>query len=295
MQSPTISVIIPAYKAAGTIARAIDSILAQTLKATEICVIDDGSPDDIAGALRHYGDQVLLIRKPNGGASSARNLGIERTSGQLIAFLDADDYWEPAALEKRVAVFAADAQVAVVGSRWYEQVPGEERFKPYVENEAAFGRSLNAKGEEAFILGMCMWTSSLVIRRDMLGDWRFESGLEPAEDRELWIRLASTRTVHLVDEALATAVLEPNSLSRSHIDRDYGNMLRVVRHFADLLGPRGVRNQEAIVLRRWAARYLANRQPAGAVAPAWKRLKLQPLSPQAWWIACKASVLAKAS
>ena len=94
MSEPTVSVVIPAFRAAHTINRAIDSLMAQTRLADEIVVVDDGSPDDLAAALSAYGERVTLIRKVNGGASSAES-GHRAVPGELVAFLDADDYWEP--------------------------------------------------------------------------------------------------------------------------------------------------------------------------------------------------------
>ena len=70
---PTVSVIIPAYRAAGTIRRAVGSLLAQTVPPSEIVIVDDGSPEDLAPMLAGYDDRVRLLRKANGGAASARN------------------------------------------------------------------------------------------------------------------------------------------------------------------------------------------------------------------------------
>src|SRR5262245_62168442 len=107
MSSLSLTVIIPAYRAAATIARALDSVINQTCVPDEIVVIDDGSPDDLAHALRPYGSQVTLLRKPNGGAASARNMGLTVAHGDLIAFLDADDWWEPHKTECQKAIFSA--------------------------------------------------------------------------------------------------------------------------------------------------------------------------------------------
>src|SRR5437868_7863345 len=100
----SVSVVIPAYKAARTINRAVESVLGQTRRPAEVLVVDDGSPDgaDLAAALGRYGDRVALFRKPNGGAASARNHGIDRAGGSVIGFLDADDYWEPDKLERQL-------------------------------------------------------------------------------------------------------------------------------------------------------------------------------------------------
>ena len=71
MSGLSVSVVIPAYRAARTINRAVDSALSQTRQPAEVIVVDDGSPDgaDLAAALAHYGDRVTLLRKPNGGAA----------------------------------------------------------------------------------------------------------------------------------------------------------------------------------------------------------------------------------
>ena len=77
MRALSVSVIIPAYKAARTINRAVESALGQTRPPAEVLVVDDGSPDgaDLVAALARYGGRVTLLRKPNGGAASARNHG----------------------------------------------------------------------------------------------------------------------------------------------------------------------------------------------------------------------------
>src|SRR5262245_16757980 len=120
-----VTVIIPAYRAAKTIARAVDSALGQTCPPKEILVIDDGSPDDLPSALRGYRDRVTLIRQANGGAASARNRGIEHATGEFIAFLDADDYWEPAKLQAQLDILKAHPEVGLVAGLYYEELPGQ--------------------------------------------------------------------------------------------------------------------------------------------------------------------------
>jgi glycosyltransferase involved in cell wall biosynthesis len=284
MCEQTVSVVIPYYRARETVGRAVRSVLAQTAPAREILVIDDGSPDDAAEATKDFGSSVTLIRKRNGGAASARNLGIERARGEWIAFLDADDYWEPSKLERQLA-FSGD--VGLIGSRWFLEYPGAPRRVGEVSDAALFGGVVNARGAEAFHAAMNFWTGVLLVRRGVLGQERFVPGLEPAEDRDLWIRLAASTPFYLVPEPLATYVQYENSLSNSDPDRDCGNMLRVVRRHAALLGPGGVRKQEAIVYRRWAGCHLARGTPRSAITPAARRLAIQPTSIEGWWIMAK--------
>ena len=284
MIEPTVSVVIPAYRASRTIGRAVESLLGQGRPPDEILVVDDGSPDDLAGALAGFEGSVTLIRKPNGGAASARNLGVDRARSDLLAFLDADDYWEPTKLARQLRIFREHPEVGMVAGRFFEEEPGAPRRLRPALDESLFGRPIRAEGPAVFGVMEEVWTTAVVVRREALGGHRFVPGLEPAEDRDLWIRLIASTPVYLDPEPLATWVLEPGSLSRSSVDRDCSNMLRVVRRYRDLLGPRGVRAHESRVFRRWAAGHLGRSSPGEALAPAWDRLVRQPGSIEAWWI-----------
>jgi glycosyltransferase involved in cell wall biosynthesis len=248
-----VSVVIPAFRAAGTIARALDSVLAQTVPVAQILVIDDGSPDDLAAVVTGYGSRVTLLRKPNGGAASARNVGIERATGDYIAFLDADDYWDPRKLERQLDIFSRYPQVGLIAGQYYEQPPGGERHASLALERGQFECVLALNGERAFRAATGVWTGTAIVRRDVLGGERFLSGLETAEDRDLWIRLVARMPIYFLSEPLATAVLEPNSLSRSSVARDCGNMLRVVKRNRKLLGAAGTLLWISHTQYRWAA------------------------------------------
>ncbi|MFT5489631.1 MAG: teichuronic acid biosynthesis glycosyltransferase TuaG, partial [Alphaproteobacteria bacterium] len=112
--SADVSVIIPAYQAEDTIARAFDSVLAQTTLPGEIIVIDDGSQDRTRDVVRAYvGKQtaceIRLIEQKNLGAGAARNQGLVASANTLVAFLDADDEWLPEKLSRSLAAMATSA------------------------------------------------------------------------------------------------------------------------------------------------------------------------------------------
>ena len=99
---PTISVIVPVYKAEAFLRKCTDSILRQSFQDLELLLIDDGSPDRsgaLCDAIAGEDSRVRVFHKPNGGVSSARNLGLGEAQGTYIAFVDSDDYLEPKALE----------------------------------------------------------------------------------------------------------------------------------------------------------------------------------------------------
>lgn len=271
-----VSVIIPAYKAAGTICRTIDSVLAQTHPAHEIIVVDDGSPDDQVPVIqRTYGDRVFLIRQPNGRTARARNTGIAQATGEVIAFVDADDYWEPEKLQRQIAVLQAFPQVGIVAGDYFSQAPGQERTLAPVpaRPQSDYDHVLHPSKGQIVRIASSIWTGMVAIRRTALGDERFVSGLEPAEDRDLWIRMLR-HPVYLMQTPLATAVLEPGSISRVNLDIDCENMLRVIRRHRGRIGLIGSRKWTAEVLYRWAA---LDPCPKTALPRLWRSLLCWPL------------------
>jgi glycosyltransferase involved in cell wall biosynthesis len=98
----SISVVIPTYNRARAVVEAVASVQAQTLAPSEIIVVDDGSTDGTAEALRQLKAPIRYVAKENGGVSSARNLGVRLAKGEWIAFLDSDDRWEPIKLERQM-------------------------------------------------------------------------------------------------------------------------------------------------------------------------------------------------
>jgi glycosyltransferase involved in cell wall biosynthesis len=296
MTTPTISVLIPAFRAARTIGRAVESVLTQTMPPDEILIIDDGSPDDVGPVLAVYGGRVRLLRKDHGGASSARNLGLDHCRGDLIAFLDADDYWEPQKLEQQRAILTRHPQVGLVGGRFYNQPPDGERVLDLTAPCELFDRVWDAPaGMTTFEIARRVWTSLVLVRREALGGRRFDPDLRTAEDVDLWVRLVRSGPVYLASEPLATAVLEAGSLSRGDAADDCRNLLTVVHRYAGLLGPGGVRRWETYAYREWAAGCLGRGQGRAAVGPAWKRWMRQPWSPEACWILCKSVALSALS
>lgn len=122
----SVSVVIPTYNYGRFIAEAIKSALDQTLKPIEVIVVDDGSTDDTAEIVRGFGEAVRYIRQENAGVCAARNRGVAESSGELIAFFDADDTWEPTKIEKQTALFSSDPQIGLVhcGMREFDSETG---------------------------------------------------------------------------------------------------------------------------------------------------------------------------
>jgi hypothetical protein len=202
----------------------------------------------------------------------------------VIGFLDADDYWEPDKLDLQLRLLNRYQEVGLTASRWYTEQPGKPRTPPSDPVDRDIDRAWAPVGPDVFRVACQVWTSTVLVRRDVLGNHRFSTDLETAEDRDLWCRLVAATPVYLSSDPLATCVLEPGSLSRTHVDRDYGNMLRVVHRYASVLGPTHLREWELSTYRRWAGQHLSDGRPAEALRPAVQRLKRQPLSVEGWYI-----------
>ncbi|MEO8300518.1 MAG: glycosyltransferase family A protein [Rhizomicrobium sp.] len=139
-----VTVIVPCYNAARYIGAALESVLNQTRKAGEILVVDDGSTDASAAVIAQYGGAVQYMRQDNQGISAARNHGLGRAQGGLIAFLDADDLWPADSLRDRMALLEADAGLGYAFG-WVEpflspDIPQTVRAKIQDPGEARAGR-----------------------------------------------------------------------------------------------------------------------------------------------------------
>lgn len=121
----TISVIIPCYKQAHFLAETIESVLAQSHKAHEIIVVNDGSPDNASEVAKSY--PVILVEKKNGGLASARNAGIAVATGEYIMCLDSDDLLRPDALKEHLEL-ANEHTVVTCGLMWFGAETGT--FRP---------------------------------------------------------------------------------------------------------------------------------------------------------------------
>jgi glycosyltransferase involved in cell wall biosynthesis len=118
MNFPLVSVIVPAYNAETFIERTLNSVLSQTYKNIEVLVVDDGSSDrtaEIVRAIAQQDSRVVLLHQQNSGVAAARNLAIQKSQGEFIAPIDADDLWYPENIEKQVQCFLdSDPSVGLV-------------------------------------------------------------------------------------------------------------------------------------------------------------------------------------
>jgi glycosyltransferase involved in cell wall biosynthesis len=194
-----ISVIMPCFNAAQFVDEAVSSVLRQTHPHVELIVIDDGSTDGSKEILRRRCDRLTLIEQPNQGPYSARNLGLQRASGEYVAFLDADDWWREDCLAKlHAALSTTDAAIAYCG--WQNVGAPNRSNEPYVPPDYEEGSKL-----EAFLRAASPWPihAALVRRTELLAAGGFDESLQSCMDYDLWLRLGGTRPIVRVPEVLA--------------------------------------------------------------------------------------------
>ncbi|MBC2733856.1 MAG: glycosyltransferase [Desulfobacteraceae bacterium] len=215
-ESPRVSVIIPTYNRSWCLSEAIDSVLSQTFQNIELIVVDDGSTDETPALLSHYGDHLRVLRQSNRGVSAARNGGIQAARGNLIAFLDSDDTWQPGKLARQVDFFDThpDAMICQTEETWIRR---GVRVNPKRRHRKLSGWIFEAS------LALCLVSpSAVMMRRELLeGMGGFDESLPACEDYDLWLRVSLRYPIHLIDDALVVKRGgHEDQLSRQHsLDR----------------------------------------------------------------------------
>lgn len=221
-----VSVIIPVYNGEQFIARAIESILSQTYPAHEIIVINDGSKDRTEEVLRTFEGRICFKTIPNGGVSNARNQGIHMATGDIIAFLDADDIWTVDKLEVQESFFTRHPRVGFCCCNYHV-------FNPYLNKEVdhftvlqgrpvIFNAPLSGKDSLKLLLALNFvgTASTVVLKKDVLRQvGAFNTSYKQAEDYELWLRAAMA-----TDFVIASKVLVEKKNHGTNLTNDQFEM-----------------------------------------------------------------------
>jgi glycosyltransferase involved in cell wall biosynthesis len=197
-----VSVIIPAFNAERFVTQTIISALSQTYQSLEVIVIDDGSTDRTAEFVRDIQSRdarLSLYQQANCGSAAARNAGIRRAKGDLIAFLDADDLWHPTKIEKQVSAFERDPSVGLVYA-WTRMIDVEGMI------DGVTGAAFTLRGNvfnSFLVLNPVANGSAAMVRRDcVLMPTPFDPELKGLEDSYFYLQIASGYRVDYVPEYL---------------------------------------------------------------------------------------------
>jgi GT2 family glycosyltransferase len=207
-------VIIAAYQAAETIGAAVGSALEQSVPPREVVVCDDGSTDDLEGALAPYRDRIALLRKENGGAASAWNMAARAASSEFVVTLDADDVYLPERVEALGELASSRPDLDILTTDAYIELD-RRRLGRYYRDPSDFVVEDQRTG---IINGDFVFGSAAIRRERLLEIGGFDESLPCAEDRDCWLRLIlSGSRAGLVAEPLLVYRLRRGSLSADRV------------------------------------------------------------------------------
>lgn len=217
MFRPYITVVIPTYNRAQPTIQAIESVTAQTYRAVEILVIDDGSTDGSGEVVRQYVESKSILEsdtpemyyfcQKNQGPSVARNAGIERARGDYIAFLDSDDSWLPEKLESQVRTLELcgnECGACFTDTEYLTKAcTGASTFRLFGRN---YQETVGIERDATRLLAQTFcgfFISTLLVRSDLVRQiGGFDSKIGFAEDRDLYFRLSLKTSLAYIDKML---------------------------------------------------------------------------------------------
>lgn len=201
-----ISVVIPTYNRACTIERCINSILNQTYKDIQIVIIDDNSQDDTENIIKNMNiDNLKYIKlKENKGACYARNIGIENSDGQYVAFQDSDDEWFANKLEKQMQ-YIRKYDLDLVSCRMYQIFNDRKNIFP----------SQTKITRESIYRNNQISTQTILAKKECFKNDKFDIELPRFQDWDLILRLLSKFKCEIMDDILVNAYIQDNSISKN--------------------------------------------------------------------------------
>lgn len=212
-----ISVVIPLYNKEQSIATTLQTVLNQTYQDFEIVIVNDGSTDHSVEEVAKVTDpRIRLIHQSNAGVSAARNRGIEEARGEFVAFLDADDEWNPDYLKTQYKLTQKYPECSVFACN-YEFKDAQEKVTPTIIRKLPF------KGEDGilsnyFEVANCshppLWTSAVMVKKNAIQSiGGFPIGIKSGEDLLTWARLAVNGKIAYAKQAYAVFNVEGYSIS----------------------------------------------------------------------------------
>ena len=220
-----VSVVIPTFNRERFIEKCVTSVINQTCKAGEVIVVDDGSNDKTWQKLENLGFKSLCdekatlkyIYKPNGGVSSARNLGVRNAKHEYVAFLDSDDQWKKNKLERQLTSIENDGFSCRISHTDEIWLRNGYRINPMKKHKKS--------GGDLFLKCLkmcCISPSTSLIHKSVFDDVGFfDENLKACEDYDFWLRYCSYEKVHFVPEALVIkSGGHADQLSKTHWGMD---------------------------------------------------------------------------
>lgn len=238
---PLVSAVIPVFNGETFVAEAIESVLAQTYRPLECVVVDDGSTDGTARVLSTYGPRITSLRRPRGGVAAARNAGAGAARGELLAFLDADDLWEPTKIERQVTLLREDRALGLVYCG-LAIIDGDGRHLGSVPAPDPSIALRNTLLDEPPPIGLAQ--TAVIPREVFRAVGGFDERLSTSADSDLAWRLAVRYRIAAVDEPLARYRRHPGQMHLDAASFAHDHRIVLRKAFASGLLPAELRGLE---------------------------------------------------
>lgn len=215
--TPKISIITPSFNLGNHIKKAIDSVLSQDYANFEYIVIDGGSRDNTIDILKSYDTKLKWISEPDNGQTDAINKGLKMCGGDLFAWLNADDYYEPDAFQKVAAIYIKNPNVGVIYGNCYMDYITEKQLSKPLES-IDLKKMLN---EGNLIYGPASFYNLPMLKQ--LGG--FDTSIDYWMDYDVYLKLKKISDFYYIDENLANFTVRPGQKSRSDNKAEYKKFL----------------------------------------------------------------------
>jgi glycosyltransferase involved in cell wall biosynthesis len=291
---PLVAVVIPSYNYGRFISDSVESVLRQTYSPIELIVVNDGSTDDTEARLRRYGDRLRVITQPNSGLSAARNTGIHAAAGEFIAFLDADDWWEPEKIGRQVEVLCGRPELGAVGCGERQVDANGREFGLWIQPEPGVSKTdtLRMAVQRRFWIGGS--GSGILARREVFDEvGLFDPSLAWCEDWDMWLRIIDRYPVWNLPDVLTNRRWHGTGTYRRpamHEEFEWLFYQRVVERWPDVMDARTRRQMRSVIHADIGGEYLHLKDPFRALPFYYRAAREWPYCPRAWYIVTRVAL-----
>jgi glycosyltransferase involved in cell wall biosynthesis len=269
---PKVSIAVPTYNRSSLVNEAVNSILLQTEKDLEIVLVDDGSTDNTSEVIEKINDdRIKYYYKENGGCASARNMGLRKSTGRYIAFLDSDDLWPKDFLSTMLKNLESQPEYGCAYCSVVKVFPDGQKKTSYGANDCKSGWITKDLYKRSFI-----WIQAALFRSEALANLKFDEPMRNAADTDALLRLSTKIQFLFVPDIQVTFRTEHGIAPRKDMSSINCNRIRVLERFYYRLGgdkfvPPNVARRKLSHAYRGIARNYYNQQYRSAAIMLYKK------------------------
>ena len=238
MNKIKVSIVVPIYNTKKYLKKCMDSLVSQTLKEIEIILINDGSTEDIDSIVNEYNDnRIIYIKKDNTGIGSTRNLGIQKSKGEFLLFVDSDDYIDENYAKKAYEKAIID-EVDIVISDFYKDYDGKLKEETF-DIEKIF----NMKEKNEYLWKINLGPCNKLYKRELIENIKFNENTKYEDAPFVVEALLKANKISYLKEFLSYYVIHSNSETTIRDNRIF-DILSVSKQIIDICNKYNVNNED---------------------------------------------------